>query len=74
MFNFSMNSSNINNDDTEIEKNLTVTQKSYFIASWIKMQDKNDKECKKDIAIKIQRESLKTEYKIGKMLSSWIIL
>ncbi|MBD37318.1 MAG: hypothetical protein CMI28_04490 [Opitutae bacterium] len=29
-----------------------------------------DKECKKDIAIKIQRESLKNEYKIGKMLNN----
>lgn len=28
-----------------------------------------DKECKKDIAIKIQSESLKSEYKIGKMLN-----
>src|SRR6056300_2084543 len=28
-----------------------------------------DKECKKDIAIKIQQESLKSEYKIGKMLN-----
>src|SRR6056300_1417531 len=28
-----------------------------------------DKECKKDIAIKIQQDSLKSEYKIGKMLN-----
>lgn len=49
MFKFTMDLNPINGQtvagyDKEIEKSLTVTQKAYFIASWIKMQDRTDTE------------------------------